>query len=321
GTCTVNGKMMYNCMLRNGLTSLDLQSRTSGPCYTYESGTGYKSYIDHILVSEELLPACLSCKVLADSFTIGCGHLAIESEIDLPSILMQKSSPCASIKPSFAWHKLTDQLKGDYTNDVDTQVKRLISDISKLNVIDMAVIDAYFSRLENLLLEKSNLYVPIKQFCKHQKPFWNVELTELVRKRKLAWREWVRAGRPRDCSNVFRRAFKNAKRAFSKLYNLMKNEYELAQLDNLYYADDLDQNMFWHLVNKSRLYVKKSGKSIRNDNGQVITDPVEVCQEWKLYFSRLASYDKRDIFNSDFEQYVNDDISRMELNCMNNFDG
>ena len=79
---TKNGKLLYNMMQRCSLISVDLTSRGVGPKYTFQRlGATGQSYIDHCLISMELMPYVLSCGVMEEDPSNFSDHLPVFIEI------------------------------------------------------------------------------------------------------------------------------------------------------------------------------------------------------------------------------------------------
>ena len=60
------------------------------------------------------------------------------------------------------------------------------------------------------------------------------------------------AGRPRDQGDDVYIAYKEAKREFRKEQRAKKIQYEKQCMEELCKAQDIDQQFFWHLVNKNK---------------------------------------------------------------------
>ena len=75
---TKNGKLLYNMMQRCSLISADLTSTAVGPKYTFQRlGATGQSYIDHCLISMELMPYVLSCGVMEEDPSNFSDHLPV----------------------------------------------------------------------------------------------------------------------------------------------------------------------------------------------------------------------------------------------------
>ena len=81
-------------MLRCGLVAADLLTNAHGPTYTFRKKSHSSvSYLDHCLVSQELLPNVSSCYVIDDNFENFSDHLPISIHLKLSTVLTIQETP------------------------------------------------------------------------------------------------------------------------------------------------------------------------------------------------------------------------------------
>ena len=85
-------------------------------------------------------------------------------------------------------------------------------------------------------------------------------------------------GRPRDETNEIYIQYRDAKRNFRREQRRRTIEYETKCMETLSETQELDQKLFWHLVNKRRK--KCQIHPILNDTWELCTDPDDIRLEW-----------------------------------------
>ncbi|CAH1803209.1 unnamed protein product [Owenia fusiformis] len=300
-----------------------MMNDTVGPTYTFRShiNTGQTSYIDHIAISHELVGNVTYCEVFEDSPDLSSDHLVILSKLDLYNIV-----PIVRAKPpseQFAWNKLSDdEITSFYTTRLERNIEPLLTQgrhLLKTNDIRNEQIDSFSESLVDTII-KSSCDVPIKKFRKHQKSFWNPNLSHLVKTKNVAWRTWVSEGRPRQSDNEVLLCYKAANKAFKKAYSQAQRDFEQKELDKLQ-DDAIDQRLYWHLVSRSRGTKSQRINSIRDEDGVILSDPSEIRNAWMKHFSKLATPGKSPHFNEQFHDYIQRRVTSLRTESMPNKDG
>ena len=87
--------------------------------------------------------------------------------------------------------------------------------------------------------------------------------------------------------------FRNALNKFRELYDLkcMKNFAESCELDSKY---------FWNYVNRPKR-IKSCVNPVKLENGEIISNEVDVCKPWKDYFHKLYSPKDSAYFDNAFK--------------------
>ena len=109
-------------MLRCGLVAADLLTNAHGPTYTFRKKSHSSvSYLDHCLVSQELLPNVSSCYVIDDNFENFSDHLPISIHLKYSSHNTRNAS-----FTRVAWRRLTDdEIRTKYTIPVVYEIREL----------------------------------------------------------------------------------------------------------------------------------------------------------------------------------------------------
>ncbi len=75
----------------------------------------------------------------------------------------------------------------------------------------------------------------------------------------------------------------------------------------------MDRRYFWQLVNKYRRKTAKSMKAVKDEQGQMLTDPKALCDTWGEYFKDLYTpQDQPGKFDDDFKEHVTHRLQQME---------
>jgi endonuclease/exonuclease/phosphatase family metal-dependent hydrolase len=307
GTCSDNAKYMTTCLYSNNMTVLDGLALCNGPCYTFcVEGVG-KSYIDHVAVTEGLVEGLIDCVVHEDCVLNTSDHLPI-------SVTLRRCiKEACSIKDqgSIAWHKLAaEHIKTHYTDRLENVIQSSFSDIlqNKADNLESTCIDEIVDKLSHCLKSVSDEMPQVKR-PSYLKPYWNRKLKLLAKCKKQSWYQWKQNGCPRENNDSFI-AYKEAKRMFRQEQRQAEKEYEQKKIRNIAAYHDIDQSLFWYLVNKRK---KRSNCShpIKVASGDIVSDPDDLCKEWALYFQKLYTPSDKPQYDSQFKAKVERELNDM----------
>ena len=188
---------------------LHTSSSISSHTYTSEAHDS-SSTIDHILVPEYLLSNFSSCRVIEDDPLNLSDHSPICVSLQV-SLLQTPSRASQSGSPQFRpnWSKLSSsELLLGYTVEVESQLAKLPPpDLCSL-ISSPSSIDSLLVSVTEILHSAARLHVPARRYLPFLKPGWTPELKRAHTRSKKLYKEWVRCGRPRCCTNPKRRRFK-----------------------------------------------------------------------------------------------------------------
>ena len=305
------GNMLDACNMR----AVDLSDIRTGPNHTWMSDNGsFTSYIDHMTVSEALMPYVTACKIIEDDILNVSDHLALKC-----SLKIRYTSVIANSEPKTAWHRATaSDIALLYTQPLEEKIEVLLNDFNiegettvcwngfeRYQNID---IESVIRKLSQIMLDQSDL-LPKSKYKKCLKPYWNKTLTDLNNARKVAVKNYINAGKPDDPGNELNIAYRNAKREFRAERRRAEFTYEKENMEKLVKTGEIDQRFFWWMVNKKS---KRMFSPIYSDTGVLITQPDMIRNEWTSYFRDLFSEKIDPTWDSDFREYVNnagDDIN------------
>ena len=314
GRGTKNGSLFINAMMRSQMTVVDITDAAYGPTYTFSGGNGL-SYIDHICISNDYVGYVSECCVLEDHLINPSDHLAVFAAVEVPA---RSCRPKPMFRKRVAWDKHTvDEINELYQAPLEKKLTNLMSmkerslvDIMENqndNTLGPTELEVFVDDLTRTVNEASGTLKQTK-FSKALKPYWNVVLSELIKKKKATYRQWVNAGRPRDENNLIWKEYKCAKKEFRRCQREAIYNYEISNMEQLAASCTLDQRYFWYTMNKNKL----SGVSpIRDDKGVMLTDPDQVRNEWTAYYRELYKESANPAYDNEFKKYVDTVMERI----------
>ena len=85
-------------------------------------------------------------------------------------------------------------------------------------------------------------------------------------------------------------------------------------MEKLSEVQDIDQRHFWHMVNKKN---KSRVHPIRDDNGNMLTDPNQIRKAWTAYYENLYSMEMGEEFEETFRKEVQRELINITMsdNC------
>jgi exonuclease III len=309
GTTSRNGKIMLAMCDNQGLVPVDMTSQAKGPRYTFLNERGHQSYIDHCLVAHYLLPSVTCCEVMEGILNTS-DHLAIGLQLVLSESVSRTST--RTVKSSVAWHKVTsEQVNSLYTRPLDETIQALMGDTGSLP-ISREVLETKLTQLITLI-KSQGAKLPSSQFNKHLKPYWNPGLSSLARENKAAWRKWVENGRPRDENNDVWNELKKTKREFRREQRRQESSYDNQYLEKIQGALEIDQKLFWSLINKRTKQRLPLVRPVVDQNGKIVRDTEGIASVWKDHFEQL--YTPKDLpqFDSDTKRHVDETLNSIDM--------
>ena len=295
GITTKNAKKMSQLIERHSMIIVDQAQSTIGPAYSFHvTGVG-TSYIDHIIVSKTVMPQVTACEVYSETLTNCSDHLAI-------SVVLKDNQHGSETEDEIDhqkvnWRNLSENdIRIKYTNPLDQKLndrfqKDVISTLSTSRIIQ-GVTDDILSTAKTLINRKKS---------SHLKPYWNADLNLVGKEEHRRYKEWVNDGRPREGRTYLK--YKEAKRNFRQARRQSEFKYEMDEMQKLATDEELDQNSFWHFINKRRKIKRRC--SLIDLGDKLITDKDNIVNKWGSYFKQL--YDK-DAGDNDYDDQFKQDI-------------
>ncbi len=214
------------------------------PHYTYISRTG-NSIVDYVIIGDALmqffdsverscehpdntafhlpLKICLSVQV-SDRISNDIGNHSLDTYDKIP------------------WKRCTVEQLNSYQESLNLSINNVWwnTNLTDVNVIHEKLIES---------IKDADQILPTVKFKKHIKPFWNKKLKDLRKSAMAARAEWVKAGSPRQCSNILYIKYKKLKCEYRREQRKAVWEYERKESNDIGNLKDLDNEKFWRLLN------------------------------------------------------------------------
>ena len=324
GITTGNAKLFASLMKQINMTIVDLTNLCTGERTTWTSDDGLRhSYIDHICVSKKLIPFVEKCCVLPDSITNVSDHVPVSISLKLSV----KQGPDPIIRHVVAWGKASQEDKNSlYCVPLEKDLKCVMENCDILldnfdrseeiivpGCCDFNLVSDVLTKIVMSMLWHSS-HLPLIEYNKHSKPYWNKKLEDLANCKDKALKEWSIESGVKSNDVLSFNVLRNAKKSFKKEHNKCMRNYDVNSMKDFAMSGDIDQRYFWYLVNRYRKVY--SVNPVRSDTGDVITDPVEIANEWGRYFKDLFDVKSNAEWDDDFKAEVDQTIERLaETEC------
>ena len=303
---------LHTFIEEQNLTPVDITKGT-GPCYTYHHlSLENKSYIDHILVSIDLVPLVTKCSVHDPAATNTSDHLPISMDLSLPhqdptGTTSQQSTDaesCESI-PNFMWKntlflnlyksKIIDKLKQqqNITENNDKRLKNLFVMLKQCASEAMSEINTNRHKIRT-------------------KPWWNRELSKSRDNLHRMFNIWRDAGFPRDPNNMHYNRYLFSRKAFRNHVKREKNQATAMHYINMESIKHSSPRSFWRQVKLSN----QSSTKLYTINGK--TKINEITTEFRDHFNSLLNTPRiPDVSNEQSNSELYELLSKLDGNTEN----
>jgi exonuclease III len=311
GPCSAAGQRILNALCNENVQLLcyDMSKYGSGPVFSFDRVGVGQSWIDHIFAPVCLANHVTKCGIIGEDILNVSDHLPVAIEFSLNkkcklSNNMGTIEGQASIPSRVKWHKLTmGEINEKYTTVTDSIFESYFNDLQSGKADKDIDILASTITQKVLDVSKNNLCKPcIKSRC-NPKPFWNRELSQLLKEKKGAYNAWRLAGRPRDPENPLFIQHNESKKIFRKKLRISEAVFRAEVEENIEACNEIDQRQFWYLLKKGRTS-QRHGSVLKDTNGEIISEKDKVLNTWKDHFRDLGSKSDNPNFDSDFKEYV-----------------
>ena len=317
GNPTIYAKNLKSMLTTYDLTVVDLGEKGRGPCYTFVGGHG-TSYLDHVIVPTAYEHLVISTEVLEDCIENISDHLPIVVKSRISFYINEAVSKLYSSR--IAWNKMTDEeIQERYTEPLENECWQILErhgfdPLFVINLPEFCALD--YEELDTILQEVIQTCVNVgdtlksNQFCRHIKPFWTDKLEELngaIMKRRKEWRSKYES---EERSNPEFDTYKESKKEFRKQYRIEERDYERSEMNKLNLSGEIDQKYFWYLVNR---FKQKIITPIMSDEGEVLTEPVDIQKDWNNYYEKLYSEGEDEHYDDEFKDFVTGEVRNIDL--------
>ena len=308
GNPSLYERHLLNLASNYSLTIADIGEKGRGELYTFTGGHG-TSYLDHILVPNDMMNMVSFCEVLPDCVENVSDHLAIIMNTRITLNLNQTVENIYNSR--IAWDKIQDEeIMNRYTAPLELECEKILLEHG-IDPIFLMNLPEYFSldyqHLEDILYDLVQAIIQqgdtLKRnhFCSFLKPFWTKRLSELTDAKVLTKACWLeKYGRENRENDEFQ-SYKDSKREFKRQKRIDERNYDRKEMNQLNLTGEIDQKYFWYLVSK---FKAKIITPILSEKGDLLTEPAEIQKEWTLYYEKLYNEGEDEHYDDDFKNFV-----------------
>ena len=116
-------------------------------------------------------------------------------------------------------------------------------------------------------------------------PWWNQEVKEAIRAKKDAFKAWLQDRSSSDLQSRYTEARKAATSAVKKSKEKSWEEFG-RRLDSNYFSAN---KLFWQTIRRLRGKRSSITYSIKDSDGNILTDENEILSRWREYFEDLLN--------------------------------
>ena len=307
-----NVKPFMSVMNGYNMTVADIGEKGQGTLYTFTGGHG-TSYLDHIIVSSENESNICSCTVLPDCPENTSDHLPILVRTNIN--ICEGSPPPVTMSKRVAWDKLTDvEIAEAYTQPLELRCAEILRKYGYdptfiLNLPEYCNLspEDLDNIVKDMIISMNTVGDTLicNEFNPSIKPFWNRDLSALADVRDKKRSHWRETHSDEERDNAEYDDLRDAKREYRRQRRIETRKYSVKEMNNLNEAEEIDQSYFWWLVSRNKI---KIVSPILSEDGNIITDPLEIQKEWNTYYQTLYSETDIEPFDNDFRDYVVSEI-------------
>ena len=292
------------------LTTLEMCSGVSSSFVTYDNST--ESLIDHILFPAEKLLYINECEICDDDCLNVSRHRPIFCQIRLPAYT-QWSFGCEGDN-TINWKVVSDEARLTYRQFISNDIS--IQNIINNGIISDTDINRAYSTIVTVVKKAAIESLPIKNFKRYLKPYWNAELNVLHKDMKSKRANWVRNGKPRGNISEIYTIYKAAKCDFRRKHRQIVDAYMKRQIEEIDRVAEIDSRLFLRLVNAKR---KTSGPAVSSDinfDGRTASTPQEITDEWAKHFKKLYTPSDDLHFDNEHKNHISRQLQSINENLV-----
>ena len=220
----------------------------SGPLYIYYHVTmPNKSYIDHIIVSEDLKNKISNTKVL-DHHPLNTGdHLPVVTSIT--SNTQIENNPDAFVSTDHQFNQIPNYMwkNEKFTQKYNTLTEHAFADMSYKHL----PLEEELESMNNTLKECASRRMLEMNFSTHKvtpKSWWNSDLSNAKKKLQQMFNLWKAEGFPKSESNIAYGRYKFARKAFRYQIRQSKNQTSANHYINVDKLKNIKPRLTWDQI-------------------------------------------------------------------------
>ena len=262
----------------HSLCAKDIDEKSTGFCHTYEHAES-KTYIDHILVSQNFDIPVQKCTILSRYGENMSDHLAVSITLDCEASSTHiPNMRQISFTPKFWTCK---ENIDEYNSILERDVKLVLSKLTNANLEER--LSAIISLLCNSSNEASaSLKVYIRK--KDGPRWWTPELSALHNKQKALFKH-------KHVSYIMESRHKIAKREYKRVIRISKKQYQNKNYVNFEKLKYEDPKRFWKNLKSQKNSVPYAINGLRRE--------IDISNGFKDHFENFST-EKNDYTNNDY---------------------
>ena len=154
--------------------------------------------------------------------------------------------------------------------------------------------------------------LPKRGSKKSLKHYWSGTLTQMVRDKKSAWKQWALHGRPRNPETPIWLRYKETKRILRGEIRRQESEAEKRFVVEIEEAGDISQKQFWSLINRRRGSRGPSVRPFQKPDGSTLTGIDDIREAWATYYEDLYTPSNNG-YDHDFKNLVEGEIGNVDV--------
>ena len=142
---------------------------------------------------------------------------------------------------------------------------------------------------------------------------WTEEIYNAIKRCRMEWWEWKKAGSPQNRENDHFMRMKEARRCLRSEQRREAARRRDTKIESIMNAEN-DSKTFFRLVKEQRKTSSNQTDSITVD-GNTCETTYDVCQGWATHFQKLATPLQNDNFDEEYKELVDQDIQSIQSIC------
>ena len=318
GTSTKHGKDFQLSMSSCNMNIVDIGPKGSGLNWTYRSLDYVRySYIDHCVVSNNMLSNVKECHVMFDSVNNTSDHQPLILTLEGINITRKEPNGKQMERSSIAWHKMSDEdIYDKYTVPLDLALSEIATMLDQTNMEDVndEFLESLIRDTVDKMLAYSTSLISVK-YNNSSKDYWSDELGIYNKAKKDCFKTWTQAGKVKDENCSVYCDMRDAKRQFRReqrrhiLDMCSKNVRQLEE------TGDIDQAFFWWLVAQCKS--KNNSSPILDNNGNLLINDNDILAEWTDYYTHLFKDTPNSEWDDNFKTFIEHEMLEIERTISN----
>ena len=297
--------------LRSFIDSNSLRNQQNRQCTFFHPNKTDKAEIDYDFynqVAEDLIK-CVA--VEPDGVLNTSDHVPVYAILDL-EIARKEVDGNSTIRCKPRWDKCD---RGAYQNFVEENLNLCLQLHPGMSAEqDILYPLAHLNTILRLATQQSipNFKPEIKAKKKRQRP-WTEQIHQAVKKCRLNWWEWRKAGSPQDPADPYVHQMRESKRLLRKEQRRESAKLRTQKVERIMNAEN-DSKMFFKLIRDQRKSSNVQTETLIVED-QICETDQDICQGWARHFQSLATPLQNENFDPEHMELEDGDVASINSIC------